>query len=565
MFKLLTSYVRFSDSLRVLNPKFSYYSQGVGVSMNKLLIATVPMLILFSCSQQKRSSEAYQLNLSQEPATLHPLNSQDAYATQVQSYILESLLNRDVDTNDWEGELASKWEISKDGKVFTFELNPNAVWSDGKPVTAEDVKFSFDAIFDNQFQTAHLRPYYEGLSKVEIVAPGKVAFHAKETYFKNFESAAGLTVIPKHIYGDPKMDKTQWNRNLVGSGPYLLAKYEKGQSITLEKNPKWWGITDANRKDEYLIPKIRLKFVGDTSVSLEMLKKGEIDFDVLDPEDYVSKTKGDGWGSKWIKVQTQNRSPKGYGFVGFNLRNPLFQDVNTRKALAHLFNRDLMIEKFLYNLSDKAAGPWHKSSEYASENVQPIPFDTDAARKLFIQAGWKDEDKNGVLERTHGGAKQELRWTLLLPTQEMEKYFTIFKEDLKKAGVEMSLQIVEWNAFTKILDENKFDAVALAWGAGSTDIDPKQIWHSSSSVKGGSNFIGYNNKEVDRLIDQARATMDKEKRIPILKKTFELIAADVPYIFMFNSRFIFYAHTKRVKKIKDTYNFGVGQKYWSLE
>ncbi len=530
---------------------------GLGV----LFIAAIA-----ACTPQRQSVDAFQLNLGAEPATLHPLNSTDSYSSAVHRYVLESLLDRDPDTNDWRSGLASKWEISQDGKIFSFQIRPEAVWSDGKPVTAEDVKFSFDAIFDPQFQTAHLRPYLEGLSKVEIVAEREVRFYAKETYFGNFDSAASLAVLPKHVYGDPRLDKAKWNRDVIGSGPYVLSKYDQGKSITLSKNPNWWGSKDPSRNGEWNFNRVRLKFVQDPSVSIEMLKKGEIDFEALGPEEFMAKTTGAGWGDRWIKVQTQNRSPKGFGFVGFNLRGSLFKDVKTRKALAHLFNRDLMIEKFLYGLSDKATGPWHRASVYASEKVEPIPFDSEAAAKLLESAGWKDADKNGLLERSaKNGSKEEFRFSLLLPTKEMEKYFTIFKEDLKKAGIDMTIQLVEWNAFLKLLDENKFDAVALGWGAGSVDIDPKQIWHSASDVKGGSNFIGYRNKEVDRLIDQARKTMEKEKRIPVLKKAFEIIAADVPYIFMFNSRYVFYAHTKRIKKPKDTFTYTIGQSYWSFQ
>jgi microcin C transport system substrate-binding protein len=225
----------------------------------------------------------------------------------------------------------------------------------------------------------------------------------------------------------------------------------------------------------------------------------------------------------------------------------------------------LMIEKFLYGLSEKATGPWHKASEYASEKVQPILFDPAKAQALLKEAGWTDSNNDGILDRKTSEGKSDFRFTLYLPGQDSEKYFTVFKEDLKKVGIDMSIQIMEWSAFLKIMEDGKFDALTLGWGAGSSDIDPKQIWHSASAVKGGSNFIHYKNPEVDRLIDQARATMDKKARIPILKKVYELIADDVPYIFMFNSKYIFYVNTARVKRPKDTFNYGLGQRFWSLE
>lgn len=117
----------------------------------------------------------------------------------------------------------------------------------------------------------------------------------------------------------------------------------------------------------------------------------------------------------------------------------------------------------------------------------------------------------------------------------------------------------------KLMDEDKFDAVTLGWGGGSVNIDPKQIWHSASDVKGGSNFNHYRNPEVDKLIDQARTIFDKKRRIPLLQKVFELIAADAPYAFLFNDRYDLYANTARIKKPKDTFKYEIGTNYWWTE
>ena len=122
---------------------------------------------------------------------------------------------------------------------------------------------------------------------------------------------------------------------------------------------------------------------------------------------------------------------------------------------------------------------------------------------------------------------------------------------------------MEWNTFIKLLHERKFEAMRLAWSAGSIYWDPKQIWHSSS-VDGGSNFISYKNPKVDQLIDESRGIMDHEKRIPKMREIYKLIAEDYPYVFFFNSRYVLYAHTARVQKEQDTFKFDVGLNYWKL-
>jgi peptide/nickel transport system substrate-binding protein/microcin C transport system substrate-binding protein len=115
------------------------------------------------------------------------------------------------------------------------------------------------------------------------------------------------------------------------------------------------------------------------------------------------------------------------------------------------------------------------------------------------------------------------------------------------------------------MDESKFDAVALAWGGGSVDNDPKQIWHSASIGKGGSNFIGYSNKEVDKLIDKAREELDKQKRIPLYQEIYRKIAEDAPYAFLFNDKFVLYAINSRIQQPKDTFKFAIGREYFSVK
>ena len=160
------------------------------------------------------------------------------------------------------------------------------------------------------------------------------------------------------------------------------------------------------------------------------------------------------------------------------------------------------------------------------------------------------------------GKKVKFSFTILEPLQDFIKYLTIFKESAKKAGIDIKVKFVEWNTFIKLLDERKFQAVRLAWGAGSADWDPKQIWHSSSIANSGSNFVGYNNPEVDKLIDNARGTMEKNKRKQILNKVFKIIANDTPYIFFFNSKYGFYGHTPKMKRVQSAFNYGVGLDTW---
>lgn len=498
--------------------------------------------------------------MAAEPETLNPITSQDTYGSMIEGSVLDGLLWLNSDTYEWEPGLAEKWDVSKDGLTFTFFLRKDVKFHDGKPLTAEDVKFSFDYIQDDKFKAVHKRPYYENFSGVEIVDPYTVKFKAKEKYFNNLNVIASggfMPILPKHVYGDPS---AKVNKIMVGSGPYKLDKYDKAKGITLKRNKDWWG--NAVYPGAHKFDELYYRFVKDENTRLEMIKKGQIDFDAITPEAFTKKAVGDPWGKTALTKKVENLSPKSYGYVAWNLLNPIFKDRNVRVALGMLMNRELMNQKFRYGMSEPATGPWYKQNPYANKDTKPLPYDPKKAGELLAKAGWKDEDKNGVLEKTIDGKKVEFSFSLLLGNRDNEKYMTMYKEDLKKAGINMDIKNVEFNSLLKAVDEKKFEALLLGWTGGSVDYDPKQIWHTDSMKQGGSNFISYSNKEVDKLIDKARQELDKNKRIKILNKVYQLIADDAPYAFLFNEKYVLYAHTSRMQMEKPTYKYDVGTSYW---
>ncbi len=504
-------------------------------------------------------------NLDSAPTTLHVLSSTDYYASRVQDYCVESLLGQNAETYEWEPNLATSWKINKEGTEFEFTLREGVKWHDGKMLTAEDVKFSFDAVVDskNTYKTAHKRPYYEDIASVEVVDAKTVKFKTKKKYFKNFETAAGMPIIPKHIYENPsKESDKKLNKTIIASGPYKLTKYDRTKGIELSRNKDWWGNQDPAQKGLYNIEKIHMKFVKDGTIALKMLEKGELDFLGMTPEDYVQKAVGPKWDKTVFKMKAENKAPKGYTFMGFNLLDEKFKSKKARLALYHLVNRPLMIEKFLFDMHLLTTGPVYYQSEYTNQDVKAVDFNPKRALELLREDGWTDSDNDKILDKIIDGKKVNFSFTILEPNQDFVKYLTIFKEDAKKAGVNIDIKYIEWNSFLKLLDEKKFEAIRLAWGGGSVDVDPKQIWHSDSIKNEGSNFISYANSEVDKLIDQAREELDKKARIKILKKVYKIIADDVPYVFFFNPKYATYAHTERMKRVKDTYQYSIGLNYW---
>ena len=529
-----------------------------------LILITVSLMLIACQGKGKKAGSTIYYNIGGEPTTLSPLAGSDGYTTSVNSYILEGLLDRDLDTFEWKPSLATEWKISEDKRTFDFKLREGVKWHDGVELTAEDVKFSYDVIFSDDFKAVQVRPYYESIKEVQVIDKYNVRFIVKDDYFLNFDTCATLSILPKHFYTKPE-NKKDFNKKVIGTGPYMLTKYTKGQKIILVKNPDWWGNKAPTEEGSYNIPKIVLRFSSEENVSLELLKKGDIDFLGLRPDGFVKKTVGDVWEKKIVKVKTENKTPKGYNWIGFNMKNIILKDREVRKALSMLVNRPLMKDKFEYNLSQDATGPIYVQSDYANPDVKPVPYDPNEALKILNKAGWSDTDKDGTLDKVINGKKTPLSITIIEPSQEFMKYLTVYKEDASKVGVDIQIKNVEWNSFVKLLDERKFEAVRLAWVGGHVEWDPKQVWHSSSIAGAGSNVISYSNPEVDKLIDLARKNYNRDERIKILRKVHELIANDYPYVFFFNNQYTMYAHTKRVWKPKDTFKYGVGQQYWKLQ
>lgn len=533
--------------------------------MNQKLFS-LPILILFLCIHftsfaAKNRAGQLRMVLSEDPEILNPLLSTSDYAVDVQTWACDSLLKRDLDTYAWQGSIAEKWELSKDNSSVIFHLRDNVFFHNGEKLKAEDIQFSFDIYKKNASINSSVAAYFDGIDAIEVLSPVKIKISFKNSYFKNFEVAATNWILPKAVYDV----KNQQPNQLVCAGPYQLDGYEKGKKVSLKLFEKYFGFNVNHLKGNNNFQNIDFQIIKDEDARVDKLKKSEIDFlefpnaDLLERKlssDVVQKT--------LVKVKIENKIPKAWSFVGWNLAKPIFADHNVRKALNLLVNKEEINKVFFDNQLSVINGPFLHNQEYGAK-IKPFTRDTKTATALLKKAGWGDSNKDGILDKMIDGVRADFKFVLTYANKDFEKVWQFLRDDYRGAGIDMELKYQDFNLMMKAKSDLSFDALALSWAGGGVDPDPKQLWHSDSSVKGGSNFVGYKNVDVDKLIDSGRMTLDRKKRITIFEKAYQMISDDNPYLFLFMDKYNYYAHVNRFNKPKDTFNYGVGLNTWSVK
>ncbi|MCA2959873.1 MAG: hypothetical protein IOD12_06435, partial [Silvanigrellales bacterium] len=416
-------------------------------------------------------------SIGSNPTSLFPLTNTDGEARPVTNLLFESLLSRHWDTYEWQPELASKWEISPDGTQFTFTIDPKAKFSDGSPVTPEDVKFSFDVIFMDGVFTPSLKPSYEQIGKVEILGKDKVRFSAKDVFYQNFDVCASLIVFPKKHYmkmyaKDKTLAKAESTKEPLGSSQWLVEKWDDNQQIILKRNPNYWNKAKRILEGRWNWDRHLFKIIADSAVEFETFRKGDLTYLGLTPKQWTMQTNTPEFGTRIKKVQTTTKTAKGYNYIAWNNEHPILSNKDVRWALSHLVDLDTWNKKLSFGLNEPTVGPYSSKMEEHDPELKAVPFSLKDARKRLAAAGWSKAGPDGFLVKD--GKKFEI--TVLYPVQAKETQeprMALFKNQAAKVGVSILLKPVEWTSFTKLIDERKFDAVALAWGR-SLDMNLKQ-------------------------------------------------------------------------------------------
>ena len=457
-----------------------------------------------------------------EPSILNPILASDSSSFDIIDLVFNGLVKYDQDIK-LVGDLAEKWDVSKDGLTINFFLRKNVKWHDGFPFTSEDVIFTYQKLIDPGIKTA-FSSNFQLVSKVEAPDPFTITVTYKEPFAPALESW-GMGILPKHVFGEmtaAEFNQSDFNRFPIGTGPYKFKEWRTGQKVVLESNPDYF-------EGRPYIDKYIYQIIPDQSVQLLSLKTHTIDMMSLTADMYVKEANN----PEFEQGINRFRYPSfNYTYLAYNLNNPLFKNTRwTRQALSYAINRQEIIDGTLQSMGTVCTGPFPNRSWAYNPEVKPYEYDPEKAKAMLASIGWKDTNNDGYLEK--GGKKFEFTILTNQGNKERELAATIIQEQLKKVGIKVNVRILEWSTLIhQYMDKKNFDAILLGWSM-TPDPDCFDIWSSEKTKEGEYNFISYKNPQVDILLALGRKTFDREERMKIYHKVHTLIAEDQPYAFLY--------------------------------
>ena len=446
---------------------------------------------------------------------LNPILAQDSASSEINGFVFNGLIKYDRNLQNFVGELAESWKIKEGAEPeITFFLRKGVLWHDGKEFTAEDAKFTYDKIMDEKTNTVR-KSDYELVKKAEVLDP----YRFRVTYRQPFSPGLGtwgMGIIPKHLLENQDVNTTSFNRRPVGTGPFRFVEWVSDEKIVVEANPKYF-------QGRPYLDRIIYRIIPETSLSeMELLTRGIDSYSVWPFQFQRMKE------VPFLNVYSQ--PGLGYTYIGYNFKNPLFQDKRVRQALTYAINREEIVQYVLYGLGTVANGPFPPQLWYSNPHVKPLPYDPAKARQLLAEAGWKDMNGDGILEKD--GKPFSFKLITNSGNDTRRDVGVLAQRAFRELGIDVKFEVYEWSVFLKnFINAKAFDACILGWSL-SPDPDDYQIWHSSQIEK-GFNFISYRNPEADRLWEEGRREYDIEKRKAIYWRNNELMAEDQPYTFLY--------------------------------
>ena len=462
---------------------------------------------------------------SNEPVYLNPvIQNQYEYANPL---IFEGLVGLDGKLEPVP-RLATEWELSNSGKTLTFKLRKNVSWHDGEPFTAKDVEFTFQAIRTTKERSVW-KAYMDAVSSLETPDDHTVVVN----YEKPFAPALTtwtVGIIPRHVYGEGELSKSRGNKEPVGTGPFKLQRWEPGKRLILQANETWWYGRPYINSIELLVDITQDKVV-------DALLKGDIDFapveDITEWRDQLQTSE--------IRDQFEVHEvvESHFRVLAWNVQRKTLSDKRVRQALTHALNRDLVINDFLLGQARPLSGPFFPNMYGADSAIAPRKFDLARASTMLDEAGYPAKD----------GSRFKLEVIALEGQRNPITHQTLglFRRNLQSIGVELELAHLTPAEFFSRTTTRDFDAAFFGWLPEIADPDPYGLLHSSM-IESGSNYAGYSNPDVDRLLEQGRSATDRKERIKLYNQIHHIVHEDMPYTALY-APYGHYAWSRRIRGV----------------
>jgi len=475
-------------------------------------------------------------------------------------------------TFDWKmrpyasADTVASWRTSADRKMDKVVMRDDLTWSDGEPITAHDVEYSYRLIMTSAVPIPAVRSGMEKLAYVKAYDDHTLVYFHTASLATNVWNL-NFPIVPKHVYEGSALEDptlvtsdyhTQLEREPVVGGAYEFERRDRGQQVLLKRRESWYTHDGQQVRDKPYFAKVRHRVLEDGNTRLNALKSSDVDEAELAAEQWITQTDGD----DFYRHNTKARGDEfTFFYIGWNLQSPLFDDLRVRRALAMTLDYDEMLRDLCYGLYPQCHGMYHPNA-WAFPDDPPELFsqDLDAAEDLLDEAGWDDSDYDGVRDKEIGGRLVPLEFSLIVSSKpDRIAICNLFRENLDSIGIRCNVQPLEAAVMQQRMFDKSFEAAFSGWGAGADPYTSKNIFGTGED----RNYGSYSNPEVDRLFEEAEKEFDREKRADLYGKIHNLVFEDQPYLFLYN-RSSFYGFSKDLRGYRFsprgpfTYSPGIG-------